>query len=188
MKATRIDARLHPNFEFSAEDKPMNRRTFLKTTGAVAATYPVTDRTRVGRNPDIQHVVLVMMENRSFDHLFGWLPNADGKQAGLHFPNKTGGKQRHPRTGAGLYRVRLSDPDHSYSGGRTEVNGGKMNGFLNACVQRLNAIGYYRERDLPFRSALARHYTTCDRLFSIYPRPYLSEPDLSERWSYGSSG
>ncbi len=31
----------------------------------------------------IEHIVVVMMENRSFDHLLGWLPNADGMQAGL---------------------------------------------------------------------------------------------------------
>ena len=31
----------------------------------------------------IDHIVVVMMENRSFDHLLGWLPNADAMQAGL---------------------------------------------------------------------------------------------------------
>src|SRR6185436_4577198 len=31
----------------------------------------------------IDHIVVVMMENRSFDHLLGWLPNADGMQEGL---------------------------------------------------------------------------------------------------------
>jgi phospholipase C len=29
----------------------------------------------------IDHVVVVMMENRSFDHFLGWLPGADGRQA-----------------------------------------------------------------------------------------------------------
>ena len=33
----------------------------------------------------IDHIVVVMMENRSFDHFFGWLPGADGKQAGLTY-------------------------------------------------------------------------------------------------------
>ena len=33
----------------------------------------------------IEHVVVVMMENRSFDHLLGWLPNAHGKQEGLTY-------------------------------------------------------------------------------------------------------
>src|ERR1700737_807140 len=33
----------------------------------------------------IDHIVVVMMENRSFDHLFGWIPTADGEQAGLTY-------------------------------------------------------------------------------------------------------
>ena len=38
----------------------------------------------------IEHIVVVMMENRSFDHLFGWMPNADGKQAGLIYNDSLG--------------------------------------------------------------------------------------------------
>lgn len=45
------------------------------------------------------------------------------------------------------------------------MNGGAMNGFLQPASNGLNAIGYYRERDLPFRSALVRNYTTCDAYF-----------------------
>src|SRR6266436_8638891 len=32
-------------------------------------------------------VVVLMMENRSFDHLLGWLPSADGRQEGLRYPD-----------------------------------------------------------------------------------------------------
>ncbi len=39
-----------------------------------------------------------------------------------------------------------------------------MNGFL-LTSNGVNSIGYYREQDLPFRSALARNYTTCDAYF-----------------------
>src|SRR3954447_10345835 len=35
-------------------------------------------------------VVVLMMENRSFDHLLGWVPGADGKQAGLTYPDLQG--------------------------------------------------------------------------------------------------
>src|SRR5262245_18423349 len=38
----------------------------------------------------IDHIVVVMMENRSFDHFFGWIPGADGRQAGLTFPDPNG--------------------------------------------------------------------------------------------------
>jgi len=105
-----------------------------------------------------------MMENRSFDHLLGWLPTADGRQAGLSYEDSAG--QQHDTyalapdfTGCGH-----PDPDHSYNGGRTEYAGGAMDGFLRA-DQDEYAIGYYEEADRPFFSALARHYTTLDRSF-----------------------
>src|SRR5262249_58668533 len=46
----------------------------------------------------IEHIVVVMMENRSFDHLLGWVPGADGKQAGLTYIDKSG----HQRSTSGL--------------------------------------------------------------------------------------
>jgi phospholipase C len=46
------------------------------------------------QNSGIEHVVLVSMENRSFDHILGWLPHANGKQAGLTYLDKSG--QPHP--------------------------------------------------------------------------------------------
>src|SRR6266550_5070620 len=41
-------------------------------------------------NSGIEHIVVVTMENRSFDHFLGWLPNADGRQAGLTFVDSAG--------------------------------------------------------------------------------------------------
>jgi phospholipase C len=151
----------------------MNRRKFLKTTGAVAATSSLLSEMASASTEelDIQHVVLVMMENRSFDHLLGWLPNADGKQAGLQFPNKTGGSNPTHELAPDFTGCAYPDPDHSYSGGRVEVDGGKMDGFLMPSSNGLNAIGYYREQDLPFRAALARNYTTCDRYFASILAP-----------------
>ena len=46
---------------------------------AAAATLPEPGRS------GIKHIVVLMMENRSFDHLVGWTPGADGKQAGLSY-------------------------------------------------------------------------------------------------------
>src|ERR1700758_3440563 len=37
-----------------------------------------------------EHVIVVMMENRSFDHFFGWLPGANGQQAGLNYSDNSG--------------------------------------------------------------------------------------------------
>src|SRR6202171_552274 len=38
----------------------------------------------------VDHIVVLMMENRSFDHFLGWLPGADGRQAGLSYPDNNG--------------------------------------------------------------------------------------------------
>ena len=38
----------------------------------------------------LKHIVVLMMENRSFDHFLGWLPGADGKQAGLTYTDANG--------------------------------------------------------------------------------------------------
>jgi phospholipase C len=146
----------------------MNRRTFLKTTAAAAAAGPLLARKLSSTSAlelDIQHIVVVMMENRSFDHLFGWLPGADGKQAGLKFPDPSGTLKPTYELAPDFTGCAYPDPDHSYAGGRIEVDGGKMDGFLTDTANGLNAIGYYQEKDLPFRSALARNYTTCDRYF-----------------------
>src|SRR4051812_29683514 len=45
------------------------------------------------RNIPIDTIVVVMMENRSFDHALGWMPNADGRQAGLSYVDAKGQRQ-----------------------------------------------------------------------------------------------
>lgn len=113
----------------------------------------------------IEHVVVVMMENRSFDHILGWLPGADGKQAGLQYVNNSGVTHSTYGLAPDFTGCPHSDPDHSYAGGRTEYDGGKMDGFLRAGSNDVYTIGYYVEEDLPFFSAFARNYTTMDRNF-----------------------
>jgi phospholipase C len=82
-----------------------NRRELLKNATLVSGATLVSSPFYAGKslfahvtlptlpspeNSGIEHVVVVTMENRSFDHFLGWLPNADGKQAGLTYVNKTG--------------------------------------------------------------------------------------------------
>jgi phospholipase C len=112
----------------------------------------------------IEHVVVVMMENRSFDHFLGWLPRADGRQAGLTYtdPNGVSHKTYHQSQFDGCG---FKDPDHSYGGGRLHYNNGQMNGFLSDTGNDAFAIGYYGAEDRPFMSQLAQAYTTCDRYF-----------------------
>src|SRR5919202_248288 len=89
-----------------AERRPISRRKFLGSaaigTGALALSHSVlADRIAAAAQPaprhspnpaasGIDHVIVVMMENRSFDHILGWLPFADGRQAGLTFVDRAG--------------------------------------------------------------------------------------------------
>ncbi|WP_295693841.1 alkaline phosphatase family protein [Lapillicoccus sp.] len=113
----------------------------------------------------IDHIVVVMMENRSFDHFLGWLPGADGRQAGLTYTDRYGATH-------GTYHLTQSascghsDPDHSYEGGRIQLNGGKADGWLRAGEDDLLPIGYYEQADLGFLGQAAPGWTTCDRYFA----------------------
>jgi phospholipase C len=116
----------------------------------------------------VDHIVVVMMENRSFDHLLGWHPTADGIQQGLSYPDPENANTAVPThqlspldyTGCGH-----PDPDHSWSAGRAQYDGGAMDGFL-AGTNDDYAIGYYVAADRPFYSALASEFTTFDRFFA----------------------
>ena len=134
----------------------------LLTTDA-SATKPVR---RPPPLSGIEHIVVVMMENRSFDHLLGWLPNADGRQGGLAYVDRNGTAEATAPLRPDYMGCLHPDPDHSWSGGRAEFDGGAMDGFLVAGMNDAYAIGYYEEIDRPFFSALARAYTTCDRFFA----------------------
>jgi phospholipase C len=113
----------------------------------------------------IEHIVVVMMENRSFDHYLGWLPNADGRQVGLSYLDGTGTAHPTHPLAPDFTGCSHPDPDHSYAGGRVQYDGGAMDGFLRSGANDDYAIGFYVEEDRPFGSALARHYTTLDRSF-----------------------
>ena len=126
---------------------------------AAAATLPAPHRS------GIEHVVVVMMENRSFDHFLGWLPGADGRQAGLSYVDRYGVRHRTHHLTA-YDSCGFHDPDHSYEGGRIELNGGKCDGWLRAGENDLLAIGYYTKPDLTFLGPAAEDWTTFDRYFS----------------------
>src|ERR1043166_5344338 len=80
--------------------RPFTRRQFLKTagvtTGALALGLPHSSaaaRVKTLPKPQlsgIEHIVVVCMENRSFDHFVGWTPGADGQQSGLMYPDRNG--------------------------------------------------------------------------------------------------
>ena len=107
----------------------LTRRAFLGGAVGLLAAAPALSWMRLGRalaapaQPPIDHVVVCMMENRSFDHFLGWLPGADGKQAGLTYPDRNGVPQAtyHQTDFQGCGHP---DPDHSFDGGAVGHAGG----------------------------------------------------------------
>jgi phospholipase C len=119
----------------------------------------------------IKHVVVAMMENRSFDHLLGWLPGADGRQAGLVYTDSQGtAHETHPLA-PDFQGCGHPDPDHSYEGARVEYDGGLCDGWLRAGANDEYAIGYYTQDDLPFLGQAAPDWTVCDRYFASILAP-----------------
>ena len=93
------------------------------------------------RNMPIDTFVVLMMENRSFDHYLGWLPHADGRQAGLSYVDGVGQSHQTARLAPDFQGCAHPDPDHSWDGGRAQVNGGKMDGFLRSGDNAVFSIG-----------------------------------------------
>jgi phospholipase C len=113
----------------------------------------------------IEHVVVVMMENRSFDHFLGWLPGADGNQAGRTYFDQAG--VPHSTYHLTDYQgCGHSEPDHSFVGGRVELDNGACDGWLRAGQNDDYAIGYYTQEDLAFFGQAAPQWVTLDRYFS----------------------
>lgn len=154
-----------------------SRRRFIKTAagaaGAVAlggADAILAQRGRRGLPPaqqsGIDRIVVVMMENRSFDHMLGWLPGADGQQAGLTYVDEFGASHDTYPLAPDFQGCGHPDPDHSYEGGRIEYHDGACDGWLRAGENDEYAIGYYTQQDLPFYGAAAPQWTVCDQYFS----------------------
>jgi len=157
----------------------MSRRAFLTSaaTAASAAALGCDDRWIVPpslaevaggglldpASCGIDHVIVFMMENRSFDHFLGWLSGADGRQAGLTYVDSAGVSHATYPLAPDYQGCSYADPDHSYAGGRVEYNGGACDGWLRA--NDIFSIGYYRQQDLAFLGRAVPDWTSFDQYF-----------------------
>src|SRR4051812_25168065 len=111
-------------------------------------------------------VVVLMMENRSFDHLLGWMPGVNGKQEGLTFPDSNGNPVPTSFLGTDVQGCTLKDPAHDWQSMVTHLNGGKCDGFLKTQTTGDHfPIGYYSKEQVPVLAALASEYTLFDSYF-----------------------
>ncbi len=176
----------------------VTRRTFLQligaSTGAAISGSEYLSQAMAHAAParfpqgsdGIEHVVVLMMENRSFDHFLSWLPTANGR-SDLVFPAPDGNFYPNYPLAPDFQGCGYSDPDHSWEGWLVEFNFGGMDGFLmrpttppnNPGVTPAKAntfpIGFYTNLnpdgspkavpDLPVIGALAQNYTVLDHYF-----------------------
>lgn len=121
----------------------------------------------------IRHVIVVMKENRSFDHMLGKLrergaPDADGIPPGWSNPDGSGAPV--PATRATTTCIPF-DPGHQSVAMADGVDHGKMDGFVTSAARTTKSDGafamqYYDEADLPFTYWLARTFALADRDFA----------------------
>jgi len=149
---------------------------------------------RCGKLTDIEHVVILMQENRSFDHYFGSYRGVAGfadprvlKLSNGHGltifaqPGYPGGID-----GGHLYPFHLdsqhngectNDITHDWGPQHRSFDGGAMDRFViehlaaNGPVNGALTMGYYTRADLPFYYALADAFTICDRYYSAVIGP-----------------
>src|SRR5580698_7866187 len=135
----------------------------------------------IGSLRDVKHVVLLMQENRSFDHYFGTMPgvrgfddpaalqldhgrsvfyqpdeqNRDKYLLPFHLDTRTSSAQKIPST------------SHAWEVQHEAWNRGKMDQWLAAHRKADGpygpyCMGYYTREDIPFQFALAEAFTLCD--------------------------
>ena len=173
--------------------KILTRRRFIGGMAAagavgVAARGPLARAaTKLPKPKDsgIEHVILVMMENRSFDHFLGWLPGANGRQMGLTYRDK----QNQPHATyhlTDLQNCAFADPDHSYGGARAQYDNGACDGWLKAGTNDLFPIGFYQQADLSFLGKAAPDWTVCSNYFAgllapTYPNRFYQHAAQTDR-------
>ncbi|SDD86416.1 phospholipase C [Cupriavidus sp. YR651] len=169
-----------------------DRRHFLRAGVAAAgltALPPAIRRAlaipasrRTGTLRDVEHVVILMMENRSFDHYFGTLPGVRGFADRFPIPvpdapglrGKTVWYQRNDAdparartlapfrldTTTQFALMRVTGTPHTWSNAQDAWSGGRMDRWPT--FKHDHSLAYYTEADLPFQFALARAFTVCD--------------------------
>jgi phospholipase C len=173
----------------AAAPSSVSRRTLLMSSAtalsgvAVAGALPLSLRRQLARTLDsplpgdlssIEHIVILMQENRSFDHYFGTFPGVRGfaDPAAIRLPDGSPVfRQPDPGHAQGYlapfrYDTRSTSAqatpstDHTWPTQHQAWNGGKMDQWVKA--KGPYTMGYFTQADIPFHWALAQAFTLCD--------------------------
>ena len=133
----------------------------------------------------IEHIVVLMLENRSFDHMLGYLSleggrtDVDGLKTGM--ANTARGIEYTVAHEPATHIPNPSwDPDHSGGATDLQIGADRMDGFAESFARTLDArkvanpdpgmvMRYYNAADLPVYDHLAEHFCVCDRWHSSVP-------------------
>ena len=117
--------------------------------------------------PDIEHVVVLMMENHSYDNYFGMLGRGEGFTLDA---NGQPTNQNPDKTGAVVLAYHLTTTEQTanhvtqnWVSSHKQFDDGKMDGF--AATSGKEGMGYWTGADLPFYYSLASVFPICDRYF-----------------------
>ncbi|MDI3403940.1 phosphocholine-specific phospholipase C [Streptomyces cavernicola] len=159
----------------------LNRRRFLQLAGAgagvaalsgsIARAAAIPAARRTGTVDDVEHIVVLMQENRSFDHYFGALKGVRGfgdprpvtlpsGKSVFHQPD--GGKEvlpYHPDA-EDLGMQFIAGLDHDWAGGHKAWNNGRYDQWIPA--KSAGTMAHLTRQDIPFHYALADAFTICD--------------------------
>ena len=180
---------------------PTDRRSFLKllSSGALSAALPssiaraleIPANNRTGTIADVEHIVVLMQENRAFDHYFGTLrgvrgfgdPRAVKLSNGdpvWYQPNGSGGYVlpfRPDVSNLGLAFV--EDTAHDWNSTHDAWNGGSHDQWV--VKKGSTSMAYLSRQDIPFHYALADAFTVCDDYHCSLLGP--TDPNRYHMWT-----
>jgi phospholipase C len=185
--------------ETSPLQSPISRRRLLSGGmalaggGLLAAYLPVSvrramaasDPTASFKPSQVKHIVMLMQENRSFDHYYGTLSGVRGfsdRKAMKLANGRSVFQQPDPANPDGyLWPYHLDSTtsaaqavpslSHAWQIQHDSLNDGRMDGWLRSHIAADTAangqftMGYYTSVDIPFQHALANAFTICDNYF-----------------------
>jgi phospholipase C len=180
-----------------------DRRNFLKllTTAAASAAFPasitralsIPANQRTGTIDDVEHIVFMMQENRSFDHYFGTLHGVRGygDPRVVKLPSgKSVWHQPDPSNPDGyvlpfhpgapnLGLQFLQDLAHDWTSTHAAWNGGKYDQWVP--TKGTTTMAHLTRSDIPFHYALADAFTVCDAYHCSLLGP--TDPNRYHMWT-----
>lgn len=176
----------------------MSRRISISEIMREAGSLPFPDMPvgTVNEQMPFDHLVVVMMENHSFDNLLGALSRTRPEVDGLSFDSSGEASNANPGSAGSSPEVtafpltstaQAKHVSQSWKATHDQIDGGAMDGFVKSVGSR-EPMGYYTPEVLPFAYSLASTFTLANRWFCSVPGPtYPNRRFLLAGTAYGAT-